>query len=96
MDRLKDQHDLTDACGDDHCYIHHVDESSDGAYLICFECNHVYRRKRDLRRDWRVCYWQYSSKAFGLTGDRWYKRIWRVLTVRATKIHVCQHCTHDF
>lgn len=37
------QHEPTNACADHHCYSHHIDEPADGAYLVCFECGHVYR-----------------------------------------------------
>jgi hypothetical protein len=46
---LVNPHEPSEACGDTHCYWHHVDESDEGAYRVCFECKHVYRTAEDLR-----------------------------------------------
>lgn len=35
-----------------HCYMHHSDESPEGAWRICGECFHVYRSPEDLQREW--------------------------------------------
>lgn len=36
------EHEVTDQCANEHCYSHAVDEPADGAYIVCFECGHVY------------------------------------------------------
>ena len=46
---LVNPHEPSEACGDTHCYFHHVDESDAGAYRVCFECKHVYLTAEDLR-----------------------------------------------
>ena len=42
------QHDPSEACGDQHCYTHHVDEPSEPAYRFCYECGHVWRTAAEL------------------------------------------------
>jgi hypothetical protein len=49
---LVNPHEPSEACGDTHCYWHHVDESDVGAYRVCFECKHVYRTAENLRQAW--------------------------------------------
>lgn len=86
------QHEPTQACELFHCHWHHVDESPVG-YRICGECFHTYRTKRELVRRYRHVFWQLSA------GQSWLwqpQRVWRVLTVRASSIHFCQYCIHDF
>lgn len=77
------------------CYVHGVIEPAKDAWLVCFECGHVYSSARDLRRDYRREYWKVAK------GDRieripLLQRVWRVLTVRTSEIFFCQHCIHDF
>jgi hypothetical protein len=37
-----------------HCVIHDVDESvPEDAWLVCFECGHVYGHVRDLIAEWK-------------------------------------------
>lgn len=78
-----------------HCWIHDVDEAGTG-WKVCGECGHVYPNARALRREYRREFWKAS-------GDSWlgYRmplraRIWRVLTVRASRVDCCQHCLHSF
>lgn len=35
----------------EHCFIHNVDESVEGAFQVCGECFHVYPTTEDLIRD---------------------------------------------
>lgn len=49
---LVNPHEPSEACGDTHCYWHHVDESDAGAYRVCFECKHVYPTAEALREAW--------------------------------------------
>jgi hypothetical protein len=49
---LVNQHEASAACGDMHCYWHHVDEPAAGAYKACGECGHVYRTAGELREAW--------------------------------------------
>jgi len=89
-------HEMTEACDDTHCHIHGVHEPADGAFLVCFECNHVYPTARALRRDYRRGYWESTAGSEWGPADPLWHRVWRVLTVRASRIDFCQHCTHDF
>lgn len=88
------QHEMTDACAEVHCWSHGIDEAATG-WKVCFECGHVYPSARALRRDYRREFWKAS-------GDSWLgrmplrARLWRVLTVRASRIDFCQHCLHSF
>lgn len=87
-------HEMTEACEPLHCWIHHIDEPGDGAYRICGECFHAYPTARAMRRDYRHA----SRQAeFHLpSGTSWWRRAWRLATVRASRITFCQHCTHSF
>lgn len=84
------RHEPTDACADVHCYSCHLDESGAG-YIVCLECGHIYRTARDLRRAYR----REVLRRPGFGAPRWW-RIWRALTVRASRITFCQECIHDF
>lgn len=86
-------HEPTENCMSVHCHIHHVDEPDEGAYIFCFECGHVYRTARDLRRAYR--------REYRRTTVRWgkeplWRRVWTLMTVRAKRIDFCQECTHSF
>jgi hypothetical protein len=88
-------HDPTDACWGRHCHIHNVDEPDNRAYQVCLECGHVYPTARALRRDYRREYWRIASDdQFGR--EPVWRRLWRVATVRASRVSFCQHCVHDF
>lgn len=94
-------HELTEACLHTHCFWHEIDESSEGAFIWCNECGHVYPTARSLRKAYRRAYWQLCggwSKPFGQRG--WTPslpaRLWRMATVRAKSISFCQECVHDF
>lgn len=78
------------------CLVHGVTEPDEGAWLVCFECGHVYRTPRDLRRDYRREYWRVASMegAYPAIPLRW--RLWRAATVRASRVTFCPHCIHDF
>jgi hypothetical protein len=52
----RQSHEPTDACGRIHCFAHMVDEPGPG-YLACGECGHMYKTKRELRREHRRIYW---------------------------------------
>lgn len=83
------QHEPTDACLPDHCHWHNVDEPGDG-YILCPECGHLYRTARELRRAYRR---QVLRPGFSVP-LLW--RLWRALTIRASRITFCQECIHDF
>lgn len=87
-------HQMTTACADVHCFAHNVDEPQPG-WLVCFECGHVYPTPRALRRDYRRAFWRAARD------DRFdrlpvWRRVWRVLIVRASRVYFCQHCLHNF
>ncbi|MFC6883479.1 hypothetical protein [Actinomadura yumaensis] len=88
-------HEPTGACDAIHCHIHHVDEKPAGAYRRCLECGHVYRTARALRRGYRRQYWKASAASVHGPGEPLWQRVRRVLTVRASHVHFCQHCIHD-
>lgn len=50
------EHEPTDRCAGQHCYSHHIDEPATGAYIVCFECGHVYRTAFEL-------WWQHLRQA---------------------------------
>ncbi|NEA21579.1 hypothetical protein [Actinomadura bangladeshensis] len=89
-------HDVTEECSETHCYVHAVDEPNAGAYLVCFECNHAYPTARALRRDYRRGSWEASAANEHCRADRLWRRLWRVVTVRASRVRFCPHCIHDF
>lgn len=90
MNRTQEQHEPSFLCVDYHCYSHGVDEPGEG-YIGCYECGHLYRTARDLRRAYRRQVMR--GPMFGMS--KWRCR-WRALTVRASKIYFCQECIHDF
>lgn len=47
-----DVHEPSDACAAVHCWGHDVDEDSEGAWRVCFECKHAYRSPDELQREW--------------------------------------------
>lgn len=95
-----EQHEPTVACHDIHCFIHNVDEPGVG-YLTCPECFHLYRSRRELRRAHRAAMWPAMRGELKLfMGDAWrpswWRFVWHLLTVRASKIYSCPECAHDF
>ena len=77
------------------CYVHNVSEPTEGAFLVCFECGHAYRTAGALRRAYRREYWKVSrDDRFDRTP--FWRRLWRIFTVRTSQICFCQHCLHDF
>lgn len=85
--RLWVRHYPTWRCAKIHCYIHNVDEDAGKYYLRCFECQHMYLTKRDLRHDYR----QIGRQLDSLLRDRI-----RALFTRADDIMFCPACSHDF
>lgn len=94
-------HEATDACAKVHCAFHMRDEPGEG-YHICGECWHLFRSKKDLRRQWRKVHRElYES----LGGRPWFSDDWMTgrlrywwmnLNLRADKIYSCPFCAHDF
>ncbi len=101
-------HEPSEWCADVHCYSHSVDEDTTGAYIVCFECGHVYKTRRSLTWAYRKEFWRVSSPhslpaapdgvwgAPATRGPAFAERLWHVLTIRASKIPFCQECMHDF
>jgi hypothetical protein len=81
-----------------------VDEPATGSsYLVCVECGHRYRTKRELRAADRAALrkdWRFPSYRPRLIPTWSNQSIWgwvrRYLTVRAGKIYACPFCTADF
>jgi hypothetical protein len=99
------EHYPSDDCWGDHCYHHNVDEPANWpSYLVCGECGHRYRTKRELRAAARASLrkdWRFPSYRPRLLVVRPYEQsiggwAWRYLTVRAGKICSCPFCTADF
>jgi len=99
--RLTERHEVTNACHHVHCHSCGVDELVDGSeYVVCGECFHCYRTRRDLRRAYR----REASRGRGsmpwLRGNGFGTRFGalrrRVLVPRASRIYGCQECGHDF
>lgn len=84
-----EQHEVTAACQEDHCHSCQVDEPGTG-YILCGECGHLYRTARDLRRAYRRIVWEFWRE------DHHWRTLWKILTVRASRIYFCQECIHDF
>lgn len=83
------EHEPSDACVG-HCYWHDVDEPGPG-YIRCYECGHLYRTARELRRAYRR-----QSFTVPRCEVPWWRIGWRALFIRADKIVFCQECIHDF
>jgi hypothetical protein len=82
---LTSPHEPSEACGDMHCYMHHVDEPSTGAFRVCGECGHVYRTAEDLRMAWADAQ---DAPGFGLSPD--------AAAPPAEQIYACPLCAHDW
>jgi hypothetical protein len=80
---LVNPHEPSEACGDTHCYWHHVDESDEGAYRVCFECKHVYRTAEALREAFM------AEVAPDLSAPP-------LTTPAAEEIWFCPMCAHDW
>jgi hypothetical protein len=87
--------------GERHCWFHHVAEHSKSAYIMCFECGHVwtkralrkaYRRGVTHRSQWEQRPW-FRSNDFA---PSWARVLWKAATIRAKNIYFCQLCIHDF
>jgi hypothetical protein len=86
-------HEPNSWCGHLHCFIHNIDELSYPSYMTCGECHHVYLTARALRRAERRFWW--GGRRF-VRRSRWLGLVFRVATVRASRIYDCAHCGHDF
>lgn len=84
------EHEPSDACFEDHCHWHNVDEPGPG-YITCLECGHLYRTARELRRAYRR-----QSFTIPRYDVPWWRITWRAWTIRARDISFCQECIHDF
>lgn len=98
-DRRVEMHEPDDLCHG-HCHIHHVDEPGEG-YIGCFECGHLYRTARELRRAYRrVVLDMARTEPWFRSKPGWeqgkFRTWWQAWTVRAKHINFCQHCIHDF
>lgn len=94
MSQLKanfEEHFETDECWNWHCTVHAVDEVTSGRKLVirCFECGHLYRSPRELRKTFR-------SEVIDKLKYPWHITVWLKLTLRVNQINFCPHCAHDF
>lgn len=91
------QHQVSDACATVHCNWHDVDEPDGKAFLCCFECGHVYRTARDLRRTYQLATLRHLDRKHPwFRSTEFYPSVARALTIRADDIRFCQLCLHDF
>jgi hypothetical protein len=88
-----------------HCFIHHEDEPipAGGAYIVCFECKHVYPTDQDLVAAYQREYTRLDIDNDPWPGSPWWDRLltrWlerrRVRRITADQIAFCQECIHDF
>lgn len=101
---LTAEHELQDACAEQHCCYHNVDEpTAEGEkfYVICPECWHLYRTRRELRQRYRAVTWQIVRDGFRRYGKRHGVTefaVWllHAIALRADRITFCQYCIHDF
>lgn len=92
--RLNVEHEESDRCAGYHCLSCGVDE--DGPhYRACFECGHLYRSQRELRRAYRRVIKDHHGDDHRSLVEGWHHWRARWLT-RASQIHFCQECSHDF
>ena len=102
MARSRAPHEPTDECSYLHCYSHMVDEGgtrvSDGYYvrpyyLVCGECNHVFRTAWTLRlANWRA----YARLGCHEFRRPYWRAWWRTVMLRPDRIYSCPYCSHDF
>ena len=102
---LTRQHEPTDQCMPYHCAYHHVDEVDDrkggrSSYLACGECFHLYKTPGELRQAHRRLWREMARTAPWFDDPAWregkLRTWWRLLFVRASQIHSCPFCSHDF
>lgn len=94
LNRATIWHEFSTDCWEVHCVMHGLDEVGSG-YRRCGECGHLYDSARELRRLYRRGYWEalhsgWVAKPFNV------KRLWHLVTIRASRIAFCQLCMHDF
>lgn len=69
-------------CGYSDCFWHGPESLAD-AFKVCFECDHVYRAEKDLRRTYRQG---------APTVMTWIRAVF----IDTDKIYFCPLCLHDF
>jgi len=93
FDFTRTKHEPSDNCISFHCYIHGLDEGVDEPmYIACDECGHVYRTARALRKAYREA----SRRAQKHFPVPLLPHLWRLATVRASRISFCQYCNSEF
>lgn len=80
------------------CDVHHA---GDG-YKYCYECDHLYRTKRELRQAMRRPFlvrvlklrrpWIKDSNL----ENAWWRDLWAAMTVTVKRCYFCPLCAHDF
>lgn len=99
---IGEPHEIEPQCEEFHCFGHDRDEPG-RAWLVCGECFHRYGSARELRKLYRREAWRahrrwhkdmIMSKAED--GPSTLRVLWRLATIRASKIYFCQVCIHDW
>jgi hypothetical protein len=72
-----------------HCAIHHVDEPTDGAFRVCFECGHVFATPGDLVE---ADYWAQLAAS----SDENHDVEFLPEPLSGDEIDVCPECAHNF
>lgn len=77
------------------CTLHRVAEALPGekVYLKCEDCLHIYRNRRQLRRDYRrEVLWYLFRINHALGQARLARTLWDMTRVRADVVLFCPHC----
>ncbi|MEU4726501.1 hypothetical protein AB0G06_43480 [Nonomuraea dietziae] len=79
----------------DYCWSCNKDEPipPSGAYVVCFECGHVYATEQDLIDAYNRIVTEMNADGARRYGDA-HQPI--ALRTSADGIYFCQHCIHDF
>ena len=94
LDRTFVAHERSEACGMAHCATHNVDEHIGSSYfVVCFECNHVYRTADELLDTFNAIGRQMYEEC---VANGWDCCLPFEDQVDPEAIHFCPLCSHDF
>lgn len=100
MDRKRERHIHSRACGRLHCHSCDVDEmATTVSYRICYECNHVWETSEQLVMAHNLENAKYNLTAKDLDWpDGWMYSDLPPLSIasREEEVFFCPLCTHDF
>ena len=97
LDRGVTPHHRSQACGMAHCHVHNLDEHIGVAYfIICFECNHVYKTADELLDTFNAIGRQSYQECVANEWRGWGDCLPFEDVVDPNAIHFCPLCQHDF